>query len=77
MCPIISPRIVGTCKGSQRLRIPAGQIVITTSGQEPAVVQIIREARNAHVTVISLTDQCANPVLVLEDIRAYGVSRGD
>ena len=51
-------------------------IVISVSGQEPEVVQIVKEARNSSVTVISLTNQSANPVAALADIRLYSESRG-
>lgn len=52
-------------------------IVISDSGQEPAIVQLVKDVRNAGVTVISLTNQSANPMSVLADIRLYSVSRGD
>jgi DNA-binding MurR/RpiR family transcriptional regulator len=51
-------------------------IVVSVSGQEPEVVQIVKEAKNAGVTVISLTDQSANPTSALANIRLYSVSRG-
>ena len=49
-------------------------IVISASGQEPDVVQIVKEARNAGVAVISLTNQSANPMSAVADIRLYSVS---
>jgi len=51
-------------------------IVISASGQEPDVLRIVKEARNTGVTVISLTDQGANPMSALADIRLYSVSQG-
>ena len=50
-------------------------IVISVSGQEPEVVQIVKEARKSGVTVISLTNQSANPMSALADIRLYSESR--
>lgn len=52
-------------------------MVISDSGQEPAIVQIVKEVKNAGVAVISITNQSANPMSVLADIRLYSVSRGD
>ncbi len=51
-------------------------IVISASGQEADVVRIVKEARSTGVTVISLTDQGANPMSALADIRLYSVSQG-
>lgn len=51
-------------------------LVISATGQEPDVVRIVKEARNTGVTVISLTDQGANPMSALADIRLYSVSHG-
>lgn len=52
-------------------------IVISDTGQEPAIVQIVKEVKSAGVAVISLTNQSANPMSALADIRLYSVSRGD
>ena len=51
-------------------------IAISAPGQESDVVQIVKEARNAGVTVISLTNHGANPMSALADIRLYSVSGG-
>lgn len=52
-------------------------IVISDTGRESAIVQIVKAVRSAGVTVISLTNQSANPISVLADIRLFSVSRGD
>jgi len=51
-------------------------LVITALGQSPHLVQLARQARKAGVTIISLTNQSANPVSGLADIRLFSVSRG-
>ena len=52
-------------------------IVISGHGQSPHLVQLARQAKKAGVTIISLTNQSANPVSALADIRLYSVSRGE
>ncbi len=52
-------------------------IVISGQAQSPHLVQLARQAKKAGVTVISLTNQSANPVSALADIRLYSVSRGE
>jgi RpiR family transcriptional regulator, murPQ operon repressor len=52
-------------------------IVISAYGQSPHLVQLARQAKKSGVTVISLTNQSANPVSALADIRLYSVSRGE
>ena len=52
-------------------------ILISGHGQAPHLVQLARQAKKAGVTVISLTNQSANPVSALADIRLYSVSRGE
>jgi DNA-binding MurR/RpiR family transcriptional regulator len=52
-------------------------ILISGHGQSPHLVQLARQAKKAGVTVISLTNQSANPVSALADIRLYSVSRGE
>jgi DNA-binding MurR/RpiR family transcriptional regulator len=52
-------------------------ILISGHGQSPHLVQLARQAKKAGVTVISLTNQSANPVSALADIRLLSVSRGE
>ena len=51
-------------------------LLITALGQSPHLVQMSRQAKKAGVTIISLTNQSANPVSGLADIRLFSVSRG-
>lgn len=52
-------------------------IVISAYGQSPHLVQLARQAKKAGITVLSVTNQSANPVSALADIRLYSVSRGE
>ncbi len=51
-------------------------ILISAQGQTPHFVQLARMAKKAAVTIISLTNQSANPVSSIADIRLFSVSRG-
>jgi RpiR family murPQ operon transcriptional repressor len=51
-------------------------IVISAQGQSAHLSQLAQLAKKAGVTIISLTNQSANPVSALADIRLYSVSRG-
>ena len=51
-------------------------IAISTLGQEPALIQAVKQAKKAGVAIISMTNQGGNPVGALSDIRLYSVSRG-
>ena len=51
-------------------------VLISAQGQTPHLVQLARQAKNAGVTIISLTNQSANPVSALADIRLFSVSHG-
>lgn len=51
-------------------------MVISAQGQTPHLVQLAQQAKKAGVTIISLTNQSANPVSSMADIRLVSVSRG-
>jgi DNA-binding MurR/RpiR family transcriptional regulator len=51
-------------------------ILISASGQSAHLSQLAQLARKAGATVISVTNQSANPVAALADIRLYSVSHG-
>ncbi|MEM8815295.1 MAG: MurR/RpiR family transcriptional regulator [Pseudomonadota bacterium] len=51
-------------------------LAISSSGQEPALIEIVKQAKKAGVAIISMTNQGANPVGALSSIRLYSVSRG-
>lgn len=51
--------------------------IISTLGQSAHLVQLSKRASKGGATVIALTDQGANPVAALADIRLFSVSRGD
>jgi len=51
-------------------------VLISAQGQVPHLVQLAGRAKKAGVTIVSLTNQSANPVSGLADIRLYSVSRG-
>lgn len=49
-------------------------LIISTLGQSAHLVKLAKQAGKNGATVISLTDQSANPVAALADIRLYSVS---
>lgn len=51
-------------------------VVISALGQAPHLSQLAKRAKKAGTTVISVTNQAANPVAALADVRLYSVSRG-
>ena len=51
-------------------------ILITLQGQSAHLVKLARQAKKAGVSVISLTNQAANPVSALAGVRLYSVSHG-
>jgi len=51
-------------------------LLISAPGQSQHLVQLARQAKKAGVTIISLTNQSANPVSGLADIRLFSASRG-
>lgn len=50
--------------------------LISLLGQSAHLVQLTQQAKKAGATIISLTNQTANPVSALADVRLYSVSRG-
>src|SRR5690606_17240066 len=50
-------------------------LVISLLGQSAKLIQIVRQAKNAGVTIISLTGYSANPIRSLADIQLFSVSR--
>lgn len=50
-------------------------IVVSTTGQSSQLQQLAKLAKKARVTVISVTDQAANPIAAVAGIRLYTVSR--
>ena len=52
-------------------------VVISASGQAPGLIELAKQAKKSGVTIISLTNQSANPVSAVSDIRLYSISRGD
>lgn len=51
-------------------------VVISAAGQAPHLSQLAKRARNAGAVIISVTNQAANPVAALADVRLYSMSRG-
>ena len=51
-------------------------VIITTLGQSAHLVKLAKMAAKNGATVIALTNQTANPVAALADIRLYSVSHG-
>lgn len=51
-------------------------ILISASGQSAHLSHLAQLARKAGATIISVTNQSANPVAALADIRLYSVSHG-
>jgi DNA-binding MurR/RpiR family transcriptional regulator len=51
-------------------------VVISALGQAPHLTQLAKQAKKSGATIISVTNQGANPVAALADIRLYSVSRG-
>jgi len=51
-------------------------LLISALGQTQHLVQLARQAKKAGVIIITLTNQSANPVSGLADIRLFSVSRG-
>ena len=51
-------------------------IAISALGQVPAMIQLVKQARKAGATIVSMTNQGSNPISTLSDIRLYSVSRG-
>lgn len=49
--------------------------VISFSGQSPRMLQILKQARKAGVTIMTLTNLTANPMRSLADVQLYSVSR--
>ena len=45
-------------------------------GQEPALIQIVRQAKKAGVAIVSMTGPGGNPVSALADVRLYTASSG-
>ena len=51
-------------------------VLISALGQSQHLVKLARQAKKAGVTIVSLTNQTANPVSALADVRLFSVSRG-
>ena len=51
--------------------------LISFSGESPKMLDIVKQARKAGATVISLTNYNANPIRALADVRLYSVGRVD
>lgn len=51
-------------------------VVISVLGQSSHLVKLAQQAKKVGATVISLTNQSANPVSALADVRLYSVSGG-
>ena len=49
--------------------------VISFSGQSPRMLQIVKQAKKAGVTIVTLTNFTANPMRSLADVQLYSVSR--
>ena len=49
--------------------------VISFSGQSPRMLQIVKQAKKAGTTIITLTNFTANPMRSLADVQLYSVSR--
>lgn len=50
-------------------------LVISLAGQSAKLIQIVRQAKNAGVSIISLTNYSANPIRALADVQLFSVSR--
>ncbi|MEJ2257946.1 MAG: MurR/RpiR family transcriptional regulator [Woeseiaceae bacterium] len=50
--------------------------IISSLGQSPHLVQLAKRASKGGATVITLTNQVANPVAALANIRLYSISSG-
>lgn len=51
-------------------------VIISALGQAPHLIQLAKQAKKSGATIISVTNQGANPVSALADTRLYSVSRG-
>jgi DNA-binding MurR/RpiR family transcriptional regulator len=49
--------------------------LISFSGQSPRMLEIVKQARKAGATIVTLTNYNANPVRSLADVQLYSVSR--
>ena len=49
--------------------------LISFSGQSPRMLDIVKEAKKAGATIVTLTNFSANPVRSLADVQLYSVSR--
>ncbi len=49
-------------------------VAFSDLGQEPALIQIVKQAKKAGVAIVSMTGQGGNPVSALADVRLYTVS---
>lgn len=49
--------------------------LISFSGQSPRMLDIVKEAKKAGATIVTLTNYSANPVRSLADVQLYSVSR--
>jgi DNA-binding MurR/RpiR family transcriptional regulator len=52
-------------------------MVISFSGESPKMLEIVKQARKAGVTVITLTNYNANPIRALADVPLFSVGRVD
>jgi DNA-binding MurR/RpiR family transcriptional regulator len=50
-------------------------ILISFSGQSPRMLEIVKQAKKAGATIVTLTNYNANPVRSLADVQLYSVSR--
>lgn len=51
--------------------------LISFSGESPKMLDIVKQARKAGATVVTLTNYNANPIRALADVRLYSVGRVD
>lgn len=51
--------------------------LISYSGQSPRMLEIVKQAKKAGATIVTLTNYNANPVRSLADVQLYSVSRVD
>ena len=49
--------------------------LISFSGQSPRMLDIVKQAKKAGTTIVTLTNYNANPVRSLADVQLYSVSR--
>ena len=49
-------------------------VIVSMTGQSSQLHQLAKLAKKARVTVISVTDQAANPIAAVADVRLYSVS---